>query len=247
MNTMIRSDFLLMRGTLGQLALISAGIAIIMAVATHSITGAVAIIAVMIPYTFIFNLAAYDEQNNWERFRLTLPLSRRQIVFGRYASLFLLILIACAFSFVLCEAVTHGMRLFAGVTDAANDASIWEEASTFAYGFEVPPRAVVVAALMATAAITFTGCAVVLPLIARFGLTKAVRFVPFAIVIVLAVGIGFVGDSAGADLEAFFGQFFVGDSLAPLLLLAGGALLVALVLYIVSAFIAAALYKNRAF
>ena len=31
--------------------------------------------------------AAYDEQNDWGRFRLTLPLSRRDVVLGRYGAI----------------------------------------------------------------------------------------------------------------------------------------------------------------
>lgn len=63
--------------------------------------GTAAAIAAMVPFTGLFSLAAYDEQNNWELFRLTLPLTRRQVVFGRYASIALLTVGSLALALVL--------------------------------------------------------------------------------------------------------------------------------------------------
>lgn len=89
MKAMIVSDFAVLRSALLQLL----GICLVIALFMGYVMGAVgtaAAIAAMIPFTGLFSLAAYDEQNNWERFRLTLPLTRRQVVFGRYASIALL-------------------------------------------------------------------------------------------------------------------------------------------------------------
>ena len=85
MKAMIVSDFAVLRSVLLQLL----GICLVVALFMGYVMGAVdtaAAIAAMVPFTGLFSLAAYDEQNNWERFRLTLPLTRRQVVFGRYAS-----------------------------------------------------------------------------------------------------------------------------------------------------------------
>lgn len=89
MKAMIVSDFAVLRSVLLQLL----GICLVIALFMGYVMGAVgtaAAIAAMVPFTGLFSLAAYDEQNNWERFRLTLPLTRRQVVFGRYASIALL-------------------------------------------------------------------------------------------------------------------------------------------------------------
>lgn len=88
MKAMIVSDFAVLRSALLQLL----GICAIIALFMGYVMGAWAprLPAAMVPFMGLFSLAAYDEQNNWERFRLTLPLTRRQVVFGRYASIALL-------------------------------------------------------------------------------------------------------------------------------------------------------------
>lgn len=100
MKAMIVSDFAVLRSALLQLL----GICLVIALFMGYVMGAVgtaAAIAAMIPFTGLFSLAAYDEQNNWERFRLTLPLTRRQVVFGRYASIALLTVGSLALALVL--------------------------------------------------------------------------------------------------------------------------------------------------
>ncbi|MEI3548858.1 MAG: ABC-2 transporter permease [Adlercreutzia sp.] len=87
MKAMIVSDFAVLRSAILQLLGICAIIALFMGYAMGTLVGGAAAIAAMPPFMLLFSLAATDEQNNWERFRLTLPLTRRQVVFGRYASL----------------------------------------------------------------------------------------------------------------------------------------------------------------
>ena len=82
MKAMIVSDFAVLRSALLQLLGICAIIALFMGYVMGAV-GTAAAIAAMVPFMGLFSLAAYDEQNNWERFRLTLPLTRRQVVFGR--------------------------------------------------------------------------------------------------------------------------------------------------------------------
>ena len=100
MKAMIVSDFAVLRSALLQLLGICAIIALFMGYAMGAVDTAAAI-AAMVPFMGLFSLAAYDEQNNWERFRLTLPLTRRQVVFGRYASIALLTVGSLALALVL--------------------------------------------------------------------------------------------------------------------------------------------------
>lgn len=119
-------------------------------------------------------MAATDEQNGWERFRLTLPLTRRQVVFGRYASLALVaigtIVFALALSFLLLGVISC------------------MPAGTLPEG--LTPAALVGSVVGAVGVITL-GMAVTLPLVFRFGMTRATRFVPVVVVIAIACGIGF--------------------------------------------------------
>ena len=48
----------------------------------------------MIPLLYLFSIAAYDEMNEWQTYRLTLPTTRKDIMIGRYASLLFVALIS---------------------------------------------------------------------------------------------------------------------------------------------------------
>ena len=105
MKTMIVADFSTMRSALLQLVGICLIIAVFMGVVADTVVGAIAAITAMLPFMFLFSLAATDEQNGWERFRLTMPITRRQVVFGRYASLALLTVAAALFGLLLAAVI----------------------------------------------------------------------------------------------------------------------------------------------
>ena len=88
--------------------------------------------------------------------------------------------------------------------------------------------------------------AVTLPLIMRFGMTRATRFVPVVVVIALALGIGFF--DAGiqptgvlADLVQWL------DTGSNYLFLAAALVAIVALIYVASAFVAAKLYEKREF
>ena len=88
---------------------------------------------------------------------------------------------------------------------------------------------------------------VALPLIMRFGMTKAARIVPLVVVIVIAGCVSFF------DADYLFANGLVSDLVAWLdtgsnYLVAVGATLAAVaILYIASAFLSAKLYEGREF
>lgn len=160
MKAMIVSDFAVLRSVLLQLL----GICLVIALFMGYVMGAVgtaAAIAAMVPFTGLFSLAAYDEQNNWERFRLTLPLTRRQVVFGRYASIALLTVGSLALALVL----GLGIAALAGLLPAEwlpESLSPSENTPEMIVGSTVGGVSVVAIAM-----------AVAMPVITRFGMTKA--------------------------------------------------------------------------
>ena len=224
MKAMIVSDFAVLRSAILQLLGICAIIALFMGYAMGTLVGGAAAIAAMPPFMLLFSLAATDEQNGWERFRLTLPLTRRQVVFGRYASLALVaigtIVFALALSFLLL-----------GVISCMPAGTL--------------PEALVGSVVGAVGVITL-GMAVTLPLVFRFGMTRATRFVPVVVVIAIACGIGFF--DAGiqptgvlADLVQWL------DTGSNYLFLAAALVAVVALIYVASAFVAAKLYEKREF
>lgn len=235
MKTMIVSDFAILRSALLQLAGICLVIGVFMGWAMGSVAGAAAAIAAMVPFMMLFSLAATDEQNGWDRFRLTLPLTRRQVVWGRYASLGLIILGTIAFAALVSFAflaVAAGLQdgmLPDGLTPAEN------------------PPAAIVGSIVGAVCVISVGMDVALPLIMRFGMTKATRIVPAIVVAALAFGVAFFDGGAvpiAGDLAGLVQWLDTGNNY---LVAAVAIIVAAALLYVVSAAVAAKLYEKREF
>ena len=190
-----------------------------------------------------FTLSSYDEINAWQGFRAAFPLSRRNLVIGRYAAILCAALLACLFAFAVTELLVQAaMRrpllwlVAAFGPEAQQGVSIWSN----------PPEILLAAALLgvmaALIALSFT-----LPLVARFGMTRAVRFAPVvALAVVALLGLlladmwdyawlGYASTWLSADTDVAFFQ----------IVCMTGVLV--LVFYAVSAFVSVKLYEGREF
>lgn len=234
MKTMIVSDFAALRSALLQLLGICLVIGLFMSYTMGGV-GTSAAIGAMVPFMCLFSLAAVDEQNGWERFRLTLPITRRQVVFGRYAS----VAIATVFALVLALGLAFLLLAVVSLLPAA-----WVPESLAPA--ENPPAAIV-GSTAGSVGIIMVAMAVALPLIMRFGMTKAARIVPLIVVVVIAGCVSFF------DADFLFANGMVRDLVTWLdtgsnyLVAAVGTLAAAAVLYGASAPIAAKLYERREF
>lgn len=233
MKAMIVSDFAVLRSALLQLLGICAIIALFMGYVMGAV-GTAAAIAAMVPFMGLFSLAAYDEQNNWELFRLTLPLTRRQVVFGRYASIALL----TAGSLTLALVLGLGIAAVAGLLPTEwlpESLSPAENTSEMIVGSTIGGVSVVAIAM-----------AVAMPVITRFGMTKAARIVPVIVVLVVAFAVAFFGSGIQptgvlADLVLWL------DTGNNYLFLAAALVAAVALIYVASAFVAAKLYEKREF
>ena len=234
MKTMIVADFSTMRSALLQLVGISLIIALFMGVIADTVVGPVAVIISMMPFMFLFSLAAVDEQNGWERFRLTMPITRRQVVFGRYASIALLTVATALFGLLLAAVIIGvATALPAGTAPAGLTA-------------EANPPAMIVGAAVGTVVVIAVGSSVALPLITRFGMTRGARIVPLVVVMAMVTAIGIIGDGASID-SALAGLAQWLDTGNNYLVAVGATLAVVAVLYIASALLSAKLYEGREF
>lgn len=177
MNAMLISDLAIMRKNLLQLFGVCLIVGVGMAYGTGSLIVATACISSMVPFMYLFNVAAYDELGGWQSFRLTLPLSRREIVLGRYLGVLVALTVsavfAVVFSFVL-GAVVDALPLPA---DLAKSLSLTENL----------PDEIVMSGLMGSLCV-LVAATVMLPLVTKWGLTRGTRLVP--VIIVLAVPLG---------------------------------------------------------
>lgn len=239
MKVMFKTDFLVARSMLLQMAVIGVLIGIIMIYATGSTVAGCAAIAAMVPFMYLFSIAALDEQNGWERFRLTLPLSRRQVILGRYASVFIVTLVVALLAALLGLAVAY----VAGILAPWQPDLHFEELT-----FEAAPPLAIFASTFLCSFVILMGSAVALPLIARFGMSKATRIAPLVVVIVLAFGVGFLGNAETSfDFMKTLEVWVDTGALGNLALVFVGVYLVGLIAYIVSAFVATKLYEQRQF
>lgn len=239
MKTMLLSDLLTMRSSLQQMLAIVLAITIVMAAAMGSLMAALAAVSAMIPFLYLFSVSSIDEQNGWERYRLTLPLSRRQVAFGRSASM--LVVTAATVVVAIVFALIVG-AVAGAIADGQPDSPL----APFTLAENSP--ATIVACVVLTALVILVGAAVALPLIARFGVTRASRFLPLVVVLILAFGIGFAGEGVSSmDFLMFLDVHMTAGDYGVIALPLAGIAVAVVAIYCASALLAAKLYEQREF
>ena len=170
MKTMLMFDLLTAKKLARSQLLLGVVVALVLTVSTGSALCIMPLMALMLAYSVGFTLVAFDERNDWERFRLTLPLSRANVVQGRYATFVVMTLVGLVLGMAV-TAIVYGLSLalpqtglFAGLFEGMD----WQ-----------------IALGMVAASIAFS---LALWLVARFGMTKAVRYLPLAFIILLPIG-----------------------------------------------------------
>ena len=163
-------------------------VALLVGVGMQTVVAAPAILSCMYFMMGAMGAAAYDEQNDWALYRLTMPLSRRDVVLGRYAAIATLglggMLCGLATAFVLSTAASL-VELPDGLSEALSlDAGL------------------VTAMFVATAFCVLIGstcAAVVTPIYFRLGQTKATQLLPTLIVLVFVMPVVFLGNNGLLD------------------------------------------------
>ncbi len=175
MKTMLMFDLLTAKKIAMSQMVLGVAVSLVIAVSTQTPITIMPIMALMLAYSVGFTLVAYDERNDWERFRLTLPLSRADIIRGRYGTFVIMTLVGLVVG-ALLTAIVYGLA------QAMPDAPILSALSE-PLGWQV-----LLAMAVASVAFSLVLWLIALPLVARFGMTKAVRFIPLAFIIFLPIG-----------------------------------------------------------
>lgn len=230
MKAMIFSDLITSKNSFPTLLGMTLLIAVFIAIPTESLYGSIGACAAMIPFMYLFSISAYDEQNGWERYRPTLPITRRQVALGRYASL----LIVCACSLVLAVLMGCAIGLVADMLPA--------DAVPSGLRLSNSGVAEVVGTALLTQVVILLVAALTMPFILRYGMTKGTRIAPVLLIFVITGIIVFVSNTPLVeDLEGFINVMGMQGIVIVLIV----ALAVVLALYVVSSFIAARLYERR--
>lgn len=230
MRTVIISDILTMRKPLAQLALIGVFIALF--------TGSVAI-AGFFPLLFMTSLFTVDEQNGWERFRLTLPVTRSQVVRGRY----LTVLVSCAVSVLAAMALAVPLS--------------WLAETGLPVATVLPTEGPGIGELLFTTSVASAAAALAILLLAslsmpvylRYGATKASRLAPAVVILAFCLAMATleqVGVLAqwGPHVDAWLEGLATSGQGAPLAVLAAVAVLA---VYAVSSQVSCVIYERRQF
>ena len=140
-------------------------------------------------------LAAYDQLNHWELFRLTLPLSRRDVVLGRYAAIVTLGLIGT----VVGVAASLAVMGVASVVELPGGIS----ESLALNGDRLTGMAIATAVCILIGSLV---ASVVSPVYFKFGQTKATQLLPTVIVILFVTPLIILGNSGVLSGEADLGS-----------------------------------------
>lgn len=176
MKAMLMSDILTARKYFRSQLLIVLVVSVFIAITMNTPHVIVPVFTCGIPFSIAFTLMAFDERNDWQKFRLALPLSRKNIMTGRYASFALITgagLVVGIVVMVLVVLLGYALPSIPVIANLSAD-----------FGWQP---------LMLTSALSIAlmliMLAVALPLVARFGMTRAVRFIPLlALFLVVAFG-----------------------------------------------------------
>ena len=133
-------------------------------------------------------LAAYDQLNHWELFRLTLPLSRRDVVLGRYAAIVTFGLLGMVVGIVAAVAAT-GFVSAIGLPGEVGEA----------FAFDPDMLSVMAVVTCFTLFIGSVVASVVTPLYFRLGQTRATQILPTVIVLLFVVPVVVLGNSGMLD------------------------------------------------
>ena len=231
MKTMTSLDFVIARKYLVQEAVTTIPIGVVVSFFVGNIYTMPAAFAGIIPVVLGFTLLALDEKGNWEGFRLALPLSRTDVIAGRYATCALLAIAGIAFGLAI-YALTLTVSLLAPNLPNASNLSTDVE---IGFALAAPCIGALAGLVM---------LAIVTPVTARYGMTKAMRLVPVVALFAICFCIAFASvTSAAASIEAAIDEAFASPaSFAALLLI---AIALVAVIYVASCALSCKLYQRR--
>ena len=231
MKTMIFTDLLTTKNSLITLLGLDIVLGVFLTFTMQTLIGAAAAMTVIVPLMYLFSIGVYDEMNDWEGFRLTLPITRRQVVFGRYAGLVVVTLAAAVLALVVAHIVSTIGNMVAGAPSFITSAEV---------GFLEVGLAV-----LAGIAIVLLAASVTFPFLMRFGMTKAIRVIPIAALLLIALIVGALEDSEMIrQLDNIDFAALLSSDLGFALAIAAICAIV-FALYVVSSLISVKLYANR--
>lgn len=221
MKTMLLCDLVTMRQTLRQLAGSVLLVLLIVTLATRDLLGGPIAGGYMFSFMYLFNAFGMDENGGWASFRLTLPLTRRDVMLGRYASVLAVIVGA---NVLLVLVVSALATLWQGMPP--HIASLLSQ--------EDPSLEALARMALLLGSLLLVSASFAMPCFARFGITKGSRVLLMLFFVVPTLVIAQFGSELAGSLSTFV------TSSGPLVLF-----LSMLAFYALSALLSVRLYETR--
>lgn len=189
---------------------------------------------VVMIFSFSMAGAVYDEQNAWGAYRMAMPLSRRDVVFGRYAfNLFTALGVSLIAAVITAVLVALGTML--PVQGFVADLLVWNEDTT----------ASAIAGVVSCMCIGLALNSITLPVFFKFGHTKATQWLPFIMLLLSVLPFVVMGMIGGEPFALLEQALNTAQATGGMGMIGFGALVVALVVYGVSACVSIKFYEAR--
>lgn len=234
MMRMVKMELVVFGQYLKQLFFSILFMAVCFAAGTGNTSALPGIIFMMGIFSLSNSASNYDEHNGWAAFRLTMPVSRREVVLGRYL-------------FVLAGALSESLLVAAAalVLSMLGQASMLPEVVARVVRLDADAMQVGLFTLAFCSAVGFVIASVSMPVFFKFGQTKATQWLPF-IMMFLGVApfmiVGFIGGEAMMAAQRALAFAETPEGLAAF---AAGACAFGLVCYAVSCVISLRIYSAR--
>ncbi len=234
MMRMIKMELVVFGQYLRQLSFSILFMAVCFAAGMGSTSALPGIIFMMGMFSLSNSASNYDERNDWAAFRLTMPVSRREVVLGRYV-------------FVLAGALSVSLLVgvAALVLSMLGQTSMLPEVVARVVRLDADALQAGLFTLAFCSAMGFVIASVSMPVFFKFGQTKATQWLPF-IMMFLGVApfmiVGFMGEEAMMAAQRALAFAETPEGLAAF---AAGACVFGLVCYAVSCAISLRIYSAR--
>ena len=235
MMRMVKMELVVFGQYLKQLFFSILFMAVCFAAGTGSTSALPGIIFMMGIFSLSNSASNYDEHNGWAAFRLTMPVSRREVVLGRYL-------------FVLAGALSESLLVAAAalVLSMLGQASMLPEVVARVVRLDADAMQVGLFTLAFCSAVGFVIASVSMPVFFKFGQTKATQWLPFIMMFLGVAPFMIVGFMGGEAMMAAQRALAFAETPEGLAAFAAGACAFGLVCYAVSCVISLRIYSARA-
>lgn len=234
MMRMVKMELVVFGQYLKQLFFSILFMAVCFAAGTGNTSALPGIIFMMGIFSLSNSASNYDEHNGWAAFRLTMPVSRREVVLGRYL-------------FVLAGALSESLLVAAAalVLSMLGQASMLPEVVARVVRLDADAMQVGLFTLAFCSAVGFVIASVSMPVFFKFGQTKATQWLPFIMMFLGVAPLMIVGFMGGEAMMAAQRALAFAQTPEGLAAFAAGACAFGLVCYAVSCVISLRIYSAR--